>query len=258
MPPEERAARTTTLLAEVLLEQSEEELEECKEGLKSVVMDRVKVNKDLKQKGMSTEQKPELNKKKEEIMKMQEFLRQQWEHLEDTVKFQWVKKNQAASKEVEVCAKRGKKERALRMGVEHDVLKAIFGLLVLSSHHGGDMEGPHVREMMVKGPEVLKAIADFLKLRRTAEMSASDDEIDVFCDSIGKIHLQLDSVFSLVNTKRGELTDVVTKKLEDHLDELLKHWAHANLSITPKLHALLDHIVGQLRRTGGTADMGES
>jgi hypothetical protein len=86
---------------------------------------------------------------------------------------------------------------------------------------------------------------------------AEDSEIDAVCKDHGILFVLLDAIFSLLNTPRGKVTNVVIEQLENRLAGILTEWNRLGLSFTPKFHVLLNHSLCQLRRMEGFHDMGE-
>ena len=133
-----------------------------------------------------------------------------------------------------------------------------------SKYHGGKMEGPAIRRLMEKGPEIFYDIAGFLKSslgkykNRDAIETATDEEVDKICLSFGKVYLLLDSVFSFIyNIRNRPATQEETEELNDRLEILGKKWIEVGLSFTPKMHLLLDHLSSQIRNINGYGSMGE-
>ncbi len=143
----------------------------------------------------------------------------------------------------------------------------------MSSYHGGDMEGLLARRLMGDGEKIFSNIADYIKNHiREQEDSQADSsvldlvpshiagnqEIDAVCkDHDGVFFVLLDAIFSLLNTPRGKVTDLVLEELEKRLSGILTEWLRLGLSFTPKFHILLNHALSQLRRMKGFHDMGE-
>jgi hypothetical protein len=68
----------------------------------------------------------------------------------------------------------------------------------------------------------------------------------------------LDGVFSLLLTKRREVTFEVAETLKKQLELARQKWDEMGLSMTPKWHMLLNHAIEFLTRTGGgLIEMGE-
>ena len=112
---------------------------------------------------------------------------------------------------------------------------------------------------MAKGRDVFQNILTFLTttVERSENFKATDDEIRTTCNDFGEILVLLDGAISMVNTKRGKVSDELIRNLADRLQCILCEWNHLNFSITPKLHVLLNHSISQLKETNGFADMGE-
>jgi hypothetical protein len=141
----------------------------------------------------------------------------------------------------------------------------------MSSYHGGDMEGPLARRLMGDGEKIFSNIADYIKnhIREQEDTQenasvdlaplhiAGDEEIDAVCKDHGVLFVLLDAIFSLLNTPRGKVTDLVLEELEKRLSGILTEWLRLGLSFTPKFHILLNHALSQLRRMKGFHDMGE-
>jgi hypothetical protein len=86
---------------------------------------------------------------------------------------------------------------------------------------------------------------------------AGVSETDTVCKDHGALFVLLDAIFSLLNTPRGKVTDVVIEQLENRLSGILTEWLHLGLSFTPNFHILLNHSLCQLCRMKGFHDMGE-
>ena len=117
----------------------------------------------------------------------------------------------------------------------------------MSSYHGGEMEGPSVRRLMCNGKEVFSAIETFLLDTNISEnFLVSHSDIHSCCHDYGSIFLLLDSAISLLNTRRGHVTDNIVSTLQERLQLLSTEWIRINFSITPKLYILLNHSIPQL------------
>jgi hypothetical protein len=161
---------------------------------------------------------------------------------------------------------RGRREKPLWQGIEENVLSKWY--VAISSYHGGDMQGPSARRMLINGDKIFEAIAEYIKEDITpqqpsdeqiesVQLIAENQEIEYVCEGLGVVAVLLDSVFSLLSTPRGKVTDAIVSKLESQLDKLHVHWCRLGLSMTLNVHTLLNHAVSQLVQTGGFNDMGE-
>jgi hypothetical protein len=78
------------------------------------------------------------------------------------------------------------------------------------------------------------------------------------CLALGQMFQLLEGVFSLLLTKRGEVTYKVAETLKKWLELAQQKWDKMGLSMTPKWHMLLNHAIEFLIRTGGgLIEMGE-
>ena len=86
---------------------------------------------------------------------------------------------------------------------------------------------------------------------------ANEQEIASTCKSYGQVFLLLDAVFSDLNISRQDYKVEIVDRLRDNTNLLLSEWIRMGLSITPKVHILMDHAIPQLIATQGFADMRE-
>ena len=163
--------------------------------------------------------------------------------------------------EQEIRKKRGKEQKSVRKIIEEILIK---NKTPLSSYHGGDMEGNDIRRLMHEGPAIFSALKNAIveycasgSIRVNDEDYASQAEIEPICSDYGQLLLLMDAVFSLLNTKRGEVTADTLQRLEERLKTLMQEWNRFQLSITPKAHILFNHSLFFLMITQGFHDMGE-
>ena len=124
------------------------------------------------------------------------------------------------------------------------------------------MEGPSIRTLFQKAPEVFTEIKEHLKqLPKIIEVEGhivipvDDKEIKQACKDHGEMTVLLDSIFSKLLTKRGCVSDEMLESLAGELRTAMKKWIHMGLSLTPKFHILLAHALRQLKRLRGFSDM---
>jgi hypothetical protein len=83
-------------------------------------------------------------------------------------------------------------------------------------------------------------------------------ELGRHCEAHGTMFQLLDGNFSLALTKRGMVTPAILDELGKRLELARVKWAEMELSMTPKWHMLLNHLVQLLERTGGgLVELGE-
>ena len=256
----ELLARNKTLLAEISCEDCENkvnvhidsicELEDEKRDIESIIL-----HEDL---GMDT-----LNDLKETVKNVKENLKERKELLKIMKeKKQGLQKlfRNARDAERKLRKERGKADKEIRFLIESDVLPKYN--VHPSKYHGGSMEGPEVRNLLIKGVEIFLNISDFVKEKLGEESSrdavnvATDSEIDEVCEKYGNLCIILDACISFIYNTDDYFTDEQVGKLEQRLKVLLKKWVHMGLSITPKCHVLLDHITKQVKYIEGFKTMG--
>ena len=127
-----------------------------------------------------------------------------------------------ATKKIETNVRkaRGRREKALRNGLEQHIFKDFF--VTVSSYHGGDMEGNSVRRLMGQGTAIFEEVATFVKgwlIITAIEDDEIDDEnipdavVDSVCEAFARILVLLDQIFSTLKTPRGQVTAELIAKL---------------------------------------------
>ena len=166
----------------------------------------------------------------------------------------------AIAKERELRKKRGKMEKPLHVAIEMDIFPKYN--INCSNYHGGAMEGPSIRRLMMKGQEVFDDISSFLKSSMAQEVSrddmAADEEIENVCKNMGLTYSLLDACFSFVyRIKNRRATEEEKIQLKDRLQTLRFQWHKVGLSFTHKMHIWLAHLLEQIGMINGYALMGE-
>jgi hypothetical protein len=261
LKPDESEARHMALLAEIAVEEYEEKFESLKGEVNALVTERIQLNSTLNENGLEAEVVGHLNEQKNIVLQTIEHKTRE----RDSVKIELTKrrssKRGARKAERELRLKRGKMEKPFRVYVEMDIFPKYK--VYMSSYHGGNMEGPAVRRLMIDAKEVFEEIGNFVKESLGAEEQrskeiAGDLEIDQVCGKTASLFLLLDSVFSYIYGIRGKATEEQIVILEQRLLQVLYcDWRDAGMSFTPKFHTLLDHLLEQIRRVEGFVIMGE-
>jgi hypothetical protein len=259
---EEIEARNMTMLAEITLDDENDKLNDATIDLEFLVLERQRLNNELKARGLARQERDQLTVEKAAMVNEEKEKRVQRNQLDKKVKELRKAHTDAKKMEGEVRKARGRKEKALRNGLEQYVLTDYF--VVVSSYHGGDMEGNSIRRLMGRGTDIFGEVSTFIKgwLILGAEESdtepiISDDEVDEVCQAFGKILVLLDEIFACMNTERGGVSNEVKTKLTNRLELARVKWNELNFSLTPKWHVLLNHAANQLADMNGFADMGE-
>jgi hypothetical protein len=66
--------------------------------------------------------------------------------------------------------------------------------------------------------------------------------------------MRLDTLTSKLRMKQGESQESDFELAEKYLENLHYLWKQANLTFTPKIHSLLNHVVEQMRKYNGIGD----
>jgi hypothetical protein len=121
--------------------------------------------------------------------------------------------------------------------------------------------------MMAQGRNIFAEIEAHIKAKIEAEKDLEEEKktFDVnipegvrHCEADGTIFQLLDGILSLLLTNRSMVTPAVLDELEKQLELARVKWAEMELSMTPKWHMLLNHLVQLLERTGGgLVELGE-
>jgi hypothetical protein len=263
LEPDEIEARNMTLLAEIEYEDAKLEVEECELDLESFVVERLLLNEYLQETILTTSERKEINEQKKELSQLERSTRKKRDDLKE--KARELKKlfDTTKATESDIRKKRGRAEKTLANSIESEVL--ILFKVYLSNFHGGDLVGEPIRILMKRGKEI------FDKIREHIEQKADERENNLpslekldrqglakTCLALGQMFQLLDGVFSLLLTKRGEVTVEVVETLKKRLELARQKWDEMGLSMTPKWHMLLNHAIEFLIRTGGgLIEMGE-
>jgi hypothetical protein len=176
----------------------------------------------------------------------------------------------------------------LANSIESEVLKQ--HKVYLSCFHGGDLVGEPIRILMREGKKIFEDIehhivetadelqekllannnlempdleensdsesdnsemADLDRAKKAGLEKIDEEDLKAVCLAHGQMFQLLDGIFSLLNTKRGVVTAEIVEKSKDRLELARKKWDDMSLSMTPKWHMLLAHVIELLMITGG-------
>lgn len=123
-------------------------------------------------------------------------------------------------------------------------------------YHGGLYNGKAMNKLMTSSRIIMEDVkAMIMELSR--EERCSDEEVVETMEKFTNILSVFDALFSMARTPSGLMTDDGVDKLRNLADLALRLWRGLDLSITPKVHAIEDHMVDQIRRLKGIGDLGE-
>jgi hypothetical protein len=107
------------------------------------------------------------------------------------------------------------------------------------------------KEIFEKVREHIKKMADERENNLPGLEKLDRQALTKTCLALGQFFQLLDDAFSLLLTKRGEVTYEVAETLKKRLELARQKWDEMGLSMTPKWHILLNHAIEYLIRTGG-------
>ena len=123
-----------------------------------------------------------------------------------------------------------------------------------AAYHGGKLNGVDCRELLTIAMDLFNdAIQPYL-LSVVNPDKCEDSMIINSCTLHRDISMTLDVLCSLLRMKNGEPQQEHFDKADAHLSNLQKLWQKASLSITPKMHTLLNHSVHQMKAFEGIGD----
>jgi hypothetical protein len=126
-------------------------------------------------------------------------------------------------------------------------------------YHGGKYNGKAMVRLMdySHSCKIMDQILEHL-LTSIPDLDASRrGEINEWIPKFKKILSVFDGAFSISRMPSGTVSDEHIVKLESFIATALKLWRGLGNSITPKVHAIEDHLVEQIRRLKGIGDLSE-
>jgi hypothetical protein len=257
IPAEEKEARVQVIDAELLVDQLEAELEECRDERNGLVAARVAANK-FKQR-CSKKKSDEYNeaiKRAKDIQDAVTVVRSEIENLENDLKH--AKDDLRLAREVALAIRKQRQkdssQYSVRDEINFDILypKRIRG----SVYHGGKMEGPACRLFAGRAKECFLEIRTKIMTKKES-LQVDEQKVRHECKRFETILLLLDGMFSILYQASGTVNEAEISRLENTIAELGKQWTKAEWSWTPKFHIIAAHTVPYLRNYGGWGDIGE-
>jgi hypothetical protein len=135
---------------------------------------------------------------------------------------------------------------------ERHVLKAVERILVKHNiskphYHGGAYNGKAMNQIMFESSMIVEQVQEML-LAIPINTRCSDDA------NVLKV---FNKVFLLARMPSGQLTAENSRKLSECIIESMRLWRGLGLNISPKAHAIEDHLFDQVTRLNGIGDLGE-
>jgi hypothetical protein len=172
----------------------------------------------------------------------------------------WSEKNVQQSKKVIKEKKDSKKEFKAQIGRKRrDVLLKVEKILRRNrienpNYHSGLYNGKAMNKLMTNSQKIMEEFKVML-IEIPTEDRCSDKEVLETMGRFTNILSVFDELFSLARTPSGLIGEEDINKLQDLVTLALQLWR--GLDITPKVHAIKDHLVPQIMRFKGIGDLGE-
>jgi SMC interacting uncharacterized protein involved in chromosome segregation len=124
-------------------------------------------------------------------------------------------------------------------------------------YHGGKYNGKTMVHLMdySHSRNIMDQIAAHLLSIPDLDDSQKE-EINEWIPKFKKTLSIFDGAFSIARMPSGTVCNEHIVKLEGFIDTAIKLWRGLGNSITPKVHAIEDHLVEQVRRLKGMSDLG--
>jgi hypothetical protein len=208
--------------------------------LKRTTLSEEERNAAVEQKAAATQQIKELVQDKKEIDESLKYVR-------DAAK-EKKKLLEAEEKEFPMAS------RAVRAVIEQDFLKP--NGVDRAAHHGGDLTGPSVRNLMSKADLIFGGIKEYLISKTLVE----EEEIIDRCNRTATCLTLFDGLFSSIYKTTEQVNEDFEGALAEARDFATKavaSWRSLGLSVTLKAHIAEDHVCGQIRDYHGIGDYNE-
>jgi hypothetical protein len=179
--------------------------------LEPFVVERLLLNEYLQETIFTSPERKEINEQKKELSQLERSTRKIRDKSKE--KAQELKKlfDTTKATEVDIQKKRGRAEKTLANSIEWEVLNLFK--VYLSNFHGGDLVGEPIRILMKRGKEIFEKVGEHIK--KMADERENNlpglEKLDrqaltKTCLALGQMFQLLNGVFSLLLTKRGEVT----------------------------------------------------
>jgi hypothetical protein len=145
--------------------------------------------------------------------------------------------------------------RAIREVIEQDYLKP--NGVDRAAHHGGDLTGPSVRNLMSKSDVIFGGIKEYLISKA---LGVPEAEIIDRCDRTATCLTLFDGLFSSIYTTTEQVNEDFEGTLaeaRDYSKKAMASWRSLGLSVTLKGHLAEDHVCDQICLYHGIGDYNE-
>lgn len=109
------------------------------------------------------------------------------------------------------------------MGINHiETVMLKSHRISKSCYHAGDLEGNDIRRLMAKGTVVFEEIRRCLRVSKPDNVK--EDDINQLCNNFVRLTSLMDSVFSTLHSKMGEVTIDKINTLKEDLNLVRLKW----------------------------------
>jgi chaperonin cofactor prefoldin len=123
-------------------------------------------------------------------------------------------------------------------------------------YHGGKYNGKAMNRLMTNSDEIMEDIARVI-LELLENGRCNDAEVTLITEGYAVILHIFDAIFSYARLPSCTVTEELVADLRIFVQEGLRLWRGLDLSITPKVHAIEDHLCDQMLLFKGIGDLGE-
>jgi hypothetical protein len=124
-------------------------------------------------------------------------------------------------------------------------------------YHGGKYNGKASIKLLSDAQNVLGAVKHFLLTKVPEATRCSDEEVIKQIDLYVDFFTVFDSIFSNSRIAVGNLSEAKEEETYKGIALALKMWRDFDMSVSPKLHVLEDHLYSQLSLFKGLGDYSE-
>ena len=125
-------------------------------------------------------------------------------------------------------------------------------------YHGGKYNGKAMVRFMdySHSSAIMDGIARHLLALPDLD-AGQQEEVNEWIPKFKRILSVFDGVFSIARMPSGTVSDEYLAKLENFIATAMRLWRGLGNSVTPKVHAVEDHLLDQIRRLKGIGDLTE-
>lgn len=160
---------------------------------------------------------------------------------------------EAKEREAELKKQMGKPLREVTRKIEQ-VLKS--NRIDKPYYHGGKYNGKAMNRFMTQSSNIMSSISDVIIDVPEADR-CSNVEVREVTEKFSHVLHVFDAVFSKARVPSRLVLDENVAELQLFVREALRLWRGLELSVSPKVHAIEDHLCDQIVEFGGIGDLGE-